>query len=370
MGGAERVISLLLKQLVEDYQVTLVLLSENIEYNVPETVEIISFGEPSSLSGTSSLTKLKLMRNFVRQFRALAKQRKFETIMSFLALPNIINTMVGSKLKSKPKLIISERCYPSQMYKDNKFAMRIAKVFYPRYYNKADVLFSNSLHINKDLKENFGITIPIKLIYNPIELYQSKRHCVRDNQEQSFKIINVGSHTPAKNQLLILKAMNQLDIKCDLTILGSGELTTALQAFVNQNDLGNRVNLPGKVSNVKEYLINNDCFVLSSNTEGFPNVLLEAMSVGLPVISTNCLSGPLEILNDNEPVHITEGEFYLAKNGILINVDDEKALSKAIAYYENNSQERKKYADLGFQKSKQYDLPEIYKKVKMLIDNN
>ena len=123
------------------------------------------------------------------------------------------------------------------------------------------------------------------------------------------------------------------------------------------------------MKNVKEYLLNSDCFVLASNTEGFPNVLLEAMAVGLPVISTNCLSGPLEILNDNEPITIAKGEFYLAKYGILINVDDDIALSKAILFLRNNEDQRKTYCDLGFQKAQNFSLPKIYDQVKHLINN-
>ena len=127
--------------------------------------------------------------------------------------------------------------------------------------------------------------------------------------------------------------------------------------------------MPGKVKNVCDYLLDSDCFILSSVTEGFPNVLIEAMAIGLPSISTNCMSGPLEILNDNEKVYIKEGEFYLAKYGILINVNDNIALAKAIKFYKENDDIRKKYSDLGYQKAKQYDLPKIYKEVKLLIDN-
>jgi len=91
------------------------------------------------------------------------------------------------------------------------------------------------------------------------------------------------------------------------------------------------------------------------------------MSVGLPVISTNCLSGPLELLNDNEDVVIAKGEFYRAKYGLLINTEDTDALSKALDYYYKHPEERKRYSELGFTKAKEYDLPFIYNQVKDLI---
>ena len=175
-GGAERVISLLLKHLVHDFDVTLILLSNNIFFEPPKNLKIIFLGKPDVLVTTSPLRKLKSMAQFVYKYRAIAKKEKFDIVMSFLALPNIINGLVTTKLKSKPKTIISERCFPSKMYEKNNFAMKIAKTFYPRFYNKTDVLFSNSLHINKDLKDNFGIKIPMELIYNPIEIDDEKPH--------------------------------------------------------------------------------------------------------------------------------------------------------------------------------------------------
>ena len=154
-----------------------------------------------------------------------------------------------------------------------------------------------------------------------------------------------------------------------LTILGNGELKEDLITLSEQLNISNHLILEGKVSNVKEYLLNSDCFVLSSNTEGFPNVLLEALSVGLPSISTNCLSGPQEMLNDNEAVTIESGDFYKAKYGILVNVDDKEGLNKAMLYLKNNPEERQRYSQLGFERAKTYGLPKIYEQVKSLLNN-
>jgi N-acetylgalactosamine-N,N'-diacetylbacillosaminyl-diphospho-undecaprenol 4-alpha-N-acetylgalactosaminyltransferase len=309
------------------------------------------------------------MAQFVYRYRAIAKKERFDIIMSFLALPNIINGLISTKLTPKPKTIISERCFPSKMYDKNNFAMKIAKTFYPRFYNKTDVLFSNSKHINQDLKYNFDIKIPTSLIYNPIEIENQKPHHDTYILGDTFKVINVGSHTKVKNQILILKSLKYLNTEYHITIPGAGGLTNSLMDFAKINNLESQLILPGRVKNVKDYLLENDCFVLSSNTEGFPNALLEAMAVGLPVISTNCLSGPLEILNDNKPVIINKGEFSQAKYGILINVDDDVALSKAILFLRNNEDQRKTYSDLSYQKAQDFSLPKIYTQVKNLINN-
>src|SRR5690606_6144434 len=131
-----------------------------------------------------------------------------------------------------------------------------------------------------------------------------------------FKGINVGSFTNVKNQRMIIEAIKNVNFKVEITLLGDGPNKEELGNYVKAQGLNNFIFLPGKVNNVNDYLYNSHCFVLSSNTEGFPNALLEAMAVGLPVISTNCISGPLELLNDNEAIVIPIKEFYIAKYGI------------------------------------------------------
>lgn len=370
LGGAERVISLLLKHLVHDYDVTLVLLSNDIEFEIPKEVKLRVLGKSNILLNKPPHSKLKSTVMFVYKYYKIVKLEKFDITMSFLALPNIINSIIANHINHKnTHTVISERCYPSEMYKNGTFSMKMAKIFYPMFYNKNDRLFSNSVHINEDLKTNFGIKIPMNVIYNPIEIVHPKQFKDTYTSQESFKIINVGSHTYAKNQQLILNTLRSLDNDVSLTILGTGILTKDLKDYIKTHNIKNNIEMPGKVKNVSEYLLKSDCFILSSVTEGFPNVLLEAMAIGIPVISTNCMSGPLEILNNNVEIQIEEGEFYLAKYGILININDNIALAKAITFYKENVDARNKYSDLGYQKAKLYDLPKIYKQVKLLIDN-
>src|SRR5690606_41697635 len=125
---------------------------------------------------------------------------------------------------------------------------------------------------------------------------------------------------------MLTKAMENSSKCYALSIRGRGHLEDLLSQEIKTRLMQDQVFLTGSVRNVNEYLLNSHCFVLSSFTEGFPNALLEAMAIGLPSISTNCLSGPLELLNDNEPISIKKGEFYKAKYGILVNNDDDEGL--------------------------------------------
>ncbi len=256
------------------------------------------------------------------------------------------------------------------MYRTNGSSLFLAKYMFPYFYPKNDFLFSNSVYINKDLKESFNVKMPMSVIYNPITVDENIRKIPNTIvAKETLSFINVGSIYKAKNQLMIINTLPLLDKNhFHFVQAGVGTMEEEVKDYVKESGLENQVTFLGLIKNVKEELIKHDCFVLSSKTEGFPNVVLEAMSVGLPVISTNCMSGPLELLNDNEPIDIKEGEYVTCKYGILINVDDTNALAKALTYLRDNPEVRQKYSELGFERAKQNDLPSIYNKVKELLE--
>ncbi|NNK72280.1 MAG: glycosyltransferase [Flavobacteriaceae bacterium] len=370
IGGTERVISLLLPKLVKDYRVSLVLLSEEIAFDIPSEVNIHVLGSSEKVLTTSPLQKIWFTLGYFRKYYRLVKRERFDVSLSFLALPNFINSAVANLFRNpKIRTIISERCYPSQMYARSRFSMIIARIFYPLLYNRNDMLFSNSVYINNDLKNRFGVKIPMAVVYNPVKLKPLEKELSATENRKIFNVINVGSHVFVKNQMMILKAINRLDDTYVLTLLGDGNLTDSMTDFAIDTGISKRLNMPGRVGNVEIYLSESDCFVLSSRTEGFPNVILEAMANGVPVISTNCMSGPLEILNDNQPVQIEKGEFVLARYGVLVNVDDDDGLAQALEFLKSHPDKRLEYINLGLQKAQEFDLTVIYKKFKDLIEN-
>ncbi|MBT8288604.1 MAG: glycosyltransferase [Bacteroidia bacterium] len=370
IGGTERVISLLLPKLVKDYRVSLVLLSEEIAFDIPSEVNIHVLGSSEKVLTTSPLQKIWFTLGYFRKYYRLVKRERFDVSLSFLALPNFINSAVANLFRNpKIRTIISERCYPSQMYARSRFSMIIARIFYPLLYNRNDMLFSNSVYINNDLKNRFGVKIPMAVVYNPVKLKPLEKELSATENRKIFNVINVGSHVFVKNQMMILKAINRLDDTYVLTLLGDGNLTDSMTDFAIDTGISKRLNMPGRVGNVEIYLSESDCFVLSSRTEGFPNVILEAMANGVPVISTNCMSGPLEILNDNQPVQIEKGGFVLARYGVLVNVDDDDGLAHALEFLKSHPDKRLEYINLGLQKAQEFDLTVIYKKFKDLIEN-
>lgn len=365
-GGAEKVISLLLKELTKDYNVNLVLFYNTIHFPVPQEVNVVVLSDKNQ--DRPFYNKFIDSVNFIVKYNRFMKKEHINISISFLAFPNLINGIIASLNKSV-KTIISERGFPSDNV-TSKLSLYISKLFYPILYNKCDKLFSNSVHINRDLKEKFGVKIPMEVIYNPIEIPEKKIEPTTLNTKiDKLKIITAGSLIKRKNQYMIIRAIKASQLKYILSIYGSGDLQHFLQSEIDKSNLNENVLLKGTVKNVSKYLLNNHCFVLSSFTEGFPNALIEAMAIGLPSISTNCLSGPLELLNENEEIHIENGNFFLGKYGVLVNNDDHLGLSRALDYFHNNPLEREKYSKLSLQRSKDYQLNSIYAQFNRFIQN-
>ncbi|MAX72040.1 MAG: glycosyltransferase [Flavobacteriaceae bacterium] len=365
-GGAEKVISLLLKSLVKDYNVYLVLFYNNIHFSIPEGVNVVFLSE----KGPERPFYLKILDSikFIFKYFKFVKRNNIIVSVSFLAFPNLINGIV-STLNKKVKTIISERGFPSDNV-SSKLSLYISKIFYPIFYNRCDKLFSNSIHINNDLKNNFGIKIPMEVIYNPIEIPQKTIEPTNLNStEKRLEIITAGTLNTRKNQVMIIRSLLEIPNNDKFTILGDGHLRAYLTEEIKSSKLENQVQLKGKVKNVNDFLLESNCFVLSSFTEGFPNALLEAMAIGLPCISTNCLSGPLELLNKNNDVDIKNGEFVIAKYGLLVNNDDHVGLSKALEFFRNNPEKRVEFGKLSLQRSKEYHLDTIYTKFNQFITN-
>lgn len=150
----------------------------------------------------------------------------------------------------------------------------------------------------------------IKVIYNPsalgiIKPTQKELNLYRESlwkHKYKFKFLGVGSLKQQKNFSLLITAFSKLEQEIlensQLIILGDGPLRESLLSQVNNLQLSDQISFPGRVLNPYPWFQSADVFVLSSSWEGFGNVLVEALECSLPIVSTDCLSGPSEILLD------------------------------------------------------------------------
>ncbi|WP_323668503.1 glycosyltransferase [Aliarcobacter butzleri] len=324
-GGAERVISLLLKELENEknIKVHFMMMEYGIEYDLPKYITPIILSN-SKKSGVKKLLELPFIAMKLKKY---IKENNINIVMSFLYRPNYIN-ILAKILGSNHKSIINIRSTTSR-YKNEGLLGKINLFLINNLFDKADLIISNSKGVDEDLKSLMRITINTKVIYNPvdIEYINSKKDICEDVDFKFFSnkkyIISVGRLIPLKRNFDLVEAFFELqkeDDNLEVLFLGDGILKNDLINECVKLNIENKVHFLGNVKNPFYYLSRSNLFVLNSQIEGFPNVLVEAMTCGLPVISSDCKSGPREILE-------TE------KYGLLYPVGDVGTLIEKIKFY-------------------------------------
>ena len=302
-GGAERVVSILLQALQSEYEITLVLMNDTIVYEVPSGVRVAYLENADAKeSGILKILKLPLLG---WRYSRLCKRLHVDISLSFMYRPNFIN-VIAMLFGLKAKCIISERNTPSQTYGGKGMASVAGRSLVLWLYPKADLILPNSKGNAHDLVENFAIDPQkIEVIQNPVDVDKIiglGKESVEDvSFEGKFTFVSVARLEVQKNHDITIRAFAKVpDADTQLLILGAGDQQQSLQALIDELGLQKSVKLLGFVKNPYKYMAKSDCFVLSSSREGFPNVLVEALACGLYVISSDCKSGPKEILEDSK----------------------------------------------------------------------
>ena len=205
----------------------------------------------------------------------------------------------------------------------------LKKKIFAYLFKKIDQIIVNSLEFKYEIKKKFNSEAIC--IYNPLnkseikKLSQEKISLKFYEKSDELKIINVGRYVDQKDQITLLKALNLIkyQIKFRALIIGRGILKNDLTSYIKQNKLTDCVKLISFQKNPFKFIKMADVFILSSKYEGLPNVLLESLVLGKYIISTNCPTGPNEILSSG-------------KGGDLYNIQDYKSLAQKIINFNNN----------------------------------
>jgi N-acetylgalactosamine-N,N'-diacetylbacillosaminyl-diphospho-undecaprenol 4-alpha-N-acetylgalactosaminyltransferase len=393
-GGAERVVSILINELqqnkTEFNKIFLVLMNTKIDYELPNNINVF-FLEKSKATenGIFKLLKLPILGLKYRYFLA---KNNIDVSLAFMTRPSYIN--IFAKIFSfgkKIKFIISERTTPSQMYRDNSFKSKINRFLIKNLYSKADKIITNSYGNNLDLIDNFSIkSSKIITIYNLFDLekiYKNSKIKVSNqifNQEENFNLITVGRLDSGKNHQLIISAfakimsddevtnfIKQKNKKLNLIILGSGELKLNLKEQIKKLNLEKNIFLLGFDSNPYKYMSKSDIFVFASLYEGFPNVLVEALSCQLPIISTDCKSGPREILAPNNkiiPEKLKNG-INIERHGFLTDLNNLDSLFTAIKTMILNEELRTNFHKNSQKRAEDFNKNRIFESYLEIIRN-
>lgn len=360
-GGAERVVSNLLNDFVDRYDCYLILIHNNIFYTLDSRVKILNLNEQKNLLGIKKFLRLPIL---AYKLSKLIKEYKFDQVISFLSRSNYINIL--SNILIKHETIINERAMPSLQYEygiNGKINKILIKTLYPR----ACLCLSNSYGNMMDLKNNFNV-VKIEYIHNLFDIETIEELSKKDIefQKKRFTFVTVGRLDSGKNHNLIIEAVK--DLNADLWIIGDGELKEGLQKYINELNLNDKVYLLGKKENPFSFLSKADCFVFSSNYEGFPNVLVEALACGLPIISTDCQSGPREILAPTSNISFQlKDKIEFAEYGILVPIKNVEKLKEAMNLLINDKNLRKDYGEKGNFRANHFRIKKIIKQYERIL---
>ena len=324
-GGIERSMSMLSRGLLDrGWDVSIISekpSKESISY-FDERVKLLSLG--SSFINQNSNIIFSIFKNSLYYFKIKKYIKKYSPDV-LLAVKNIpVSIFLKIILKNKFKLIIREAVNPKYSSITQRsllsriFVNNLKKLLYP----KADNIIAISEGVKQSLVKNFNLdSSKIQTIYNPSAdekiLSLAKEDIDRDLISNRPLIVSIGRLTKQKDHITLLKAFNKIhsNIDCNLYIIGEGSERRNLEKFIKNNNIDNKVKLLGYQNNPWKFLSKSNLFVLPSIWEGFGNVIVESMLIGIPVISSDCPSGPREILNNG-------------KSGKLFQVGDYNNLAK------------------------------------------
>jgi glycosyltransferase involved in cell wall biosynthesis len=315
-GGAEKILSRLILNLYNEYNIVLVTFYHKGRYL--EELLAIQGLEYHCINAERGNTL-----SFAIRLRRIIKKVSPCKVISFLYYPNIVTYL--SLIGLDTPYILSERSN-HRFYLTNTFKHSIWKWLLNKAYRNSASIITVSDESKAAIISDFHVPgEKIQTIHNGLSyslLDQMKDEPVKDYdfKEETRHIIAVGSINRAKNYPLLLKSFSNLHLKhknTRLIILGKGEMEGEINELIEELNLHDVVHLAGYRANPYKYLKYASCYVLSSSWEGFPNSLLEAMYVNGYVVSTNCPTGPSEIISHNV-------------DGLLCEVNNSGELTKAM----------------------------------------
>ena len=346
-GGAERVVSIIANSLAEQFSVQITTLVSNESfYKLENTVKLTS--AQYKINRANKITRLGSMgKNFISSIfftRRVIQEYKPDIVFSLLEEMDIV-TCIATRGLNGFKWICSERNDPTRR---NKSLQRVLE----KIYQNCDMLVCQS----KTVADYYSIVKKKCVIPNPVDL---DNYPMRVGESAPPKIVAVGRLVPQKNIEMLIEAFSIIEKKypnVSVTVYGEGPEREKLENQITMLKLGNKIFLPGANRNVLETIRDAAIFAFPTNYEGFPNVLVEAIAMGIPVVSTDFATGVAkEIVDENV--------------GLVVPCCDTKAFAEAMDVLLSSPEKRRQIRYMSRKAIEPFAVEKVIVKWKQLIES-
>ncbi len=312
LGGAQRVASILSLEFAKEHDVTFITF-EDSEQIYPQGGKTNCLNFKFYEKGGPIGKVLNIFR-LSRVLRKLFKEEKFDRIFTYMEGANY------PAILADKNVIASMHCNPEMLYTTREW------IFSTLVYPRARKMVVVSDDVGEIIKRRLKLKNVVR-VYNPVDFSYAEEAAKEPIDFKGEFLVALGRLSHQKNFKLLIEAfaLTKTKDKCKLLILGEGELREELEAQIKEYKLEDKLILVGFDENPFKYIAKSRFLVSSSHHEAFPMALIESMSLNIPVVSTDCPTGPREIVNHEE-------------NGLLTPVGDAKALAEAIdrVYFDND----------------------------------
>lgn len=376
-GGAQRTVSNLSLNLSNKIEKNIIIFGKEAKVDYEYEGNLIYLDKEISKG------VIKKIKNFITRgykINKLKKENPGVPVISFLEYPNLLNLLTIRNENT----FISVRNFMSTKHAKG-FKAFIWNLTIKYFYKRAQKIIVVSKEIKKDLIKNYKLKEEkIEVIYNFYPVEKIKKQSTEEIEDSMKKIFDkpvistVGRLTKQKGHFHLIKAFAQVKTsipEAQLVILGEGELKENLTSLARNLNVLESVHFLGFEKNPFKYISKSQVFAMTSLYEGFPNALSEAMACGVPVMSTDCLSGPREILAPNEIDGEINYEINKNRYGVLVpkvsevenlSVDNEKIMANILIKVLKEKEMREFFSEASLSRIEDFNVSNIIKQWKEL----